>query len=40
MQKYLENSDYVTIFLKKTTRNFHKNLAKILKVFYEIPKEF
>ncbi len=40
MQKCLENSAYVTIFLKKTTRNFRKNLAQILKVFYEIPKEF
>ncbi len=40
MRKYLENSEYVTIFLKKTTRNFCKNLASILKIFYEIHKEF
>ncbi len=40
MRKYLENSAYVTTFLKKTTRNFSKNLAYILKVFDEIPKEF
>ncbi len=40
MWKYLEYSAYVTIFLKNTIKNFHKNLAQILKVFYEIPKEF
>ncbi len=40
MWKYLENSVYVTIFLKKTTKNVRKNLAYILKVFYEILKEF
>ncbi len=27
MWKYSENSAYVTLFLKKTTRNFGKNLA-------------
>ncbi len=40
MRKYLENSAYVTIFLKKTARNFRKNSAQILNLFYEIPKEF
>ncbi len=37
MRKYLENSAYVTIFLKKTTRNFRKNwyFMKILKNFEE-----
>ncbi len=40
MRKYLENLAYVTIILKKTTKNFPKNLASISMVFYEIPKEF
>ncbi len=40
MRKYLENSAYVTIFLKKTTRNFRKSLASILQVLYEILTEF
>ncbi len=40
MWKYLKNQAHVTIFLKKTTRNFRKNMVEILKVFYEIPKEF